>query len=100
MNGNAVGYFSCSRGVRQGNPLSPLLFCLAEEVLSRALELVRTSNNLQPMSYCRGTCLLTHILYADDVFICCVGSQKNVICLLWIFKDYSAASSQLVNFDK
>jgi len=96
VNGNAVGYFSCSRGVRQGNPLSPLLFCLAEEVLSRGLELERISNNLQPVSYCRGTCLPTHILYADDVFICCVGSRKNIKCLLRIFKDYSDTSDQLV----
>ena len=86
--------------MRQGDPLSPLLFCLAEEVLSRALELERISNNLQPISYCRGTCLPTHILYDDDVFICCVGSRKNIKCLLRIFKDYSDTSGQLVNFDK
>jgi len=100
VNGNALGYFSCSRGMRQGDPLSLLLFCLVEQVLSRALELERTSNNLQPMSYCRGTCLPTHILYANDMFICCFGSRKNVRCLLRIFKDYSDASGQLVNFDK
>ncbi|KAL6209299.1 hypothetical protein ACLB2K_020241 [Fragaria x ananassa] len=37
VNGRAVGYFSCGRDVRQGNPLSPLLFYLAEEVLSRGI---------------------------------------------------------------
>ena len=100
FNGNSVGYFPCQRGVRQGDPLSPLLFCLAEEVLSRALEMERIANCLQPMSYCRGMSLPTHILYADDVFICCVGSKKNICCLLRIFQDYSDALGQFVNFEK
>lgn len=30
VNAKVVGFFSCSRGVRQGNPLSPFVLCLAE----------------------------------------------------------------------
>ena len=60
----------------------------------------RISNSLQPMSYCRGMSLPTHILYADDVFICCVGSKKNICCLLRIFQAYSDASGQFFNFKK
>jgi hypothetical protein len=52
------------------------------------------------MSYCRGVSLPTHILYADDVFICCVGPQKNSRCLVKVFAALSEVSGQMVNFDK
>lgn len=92
VNGKAVGFFSCSGGVRQGHPLSPLLFCLAEEVLSRALSIASTFGRLTPMSYCRGVSLPTQILYADDVLIFCTGTKHNLRILLTIFNKYSAVS--------
>lgn len=33
VNWSPVGYFSCSRGVQQGDPLSAILFGLAEDFL-------------------------------------------------------------------
>jgi len=97
VNGKAVGFFSCSRGVRQGDPLSPLLFCLAEEVLSRAISASCARGKFIPMSYCRGTFLPTHVLYADDILIFCIGLKSNIRELLSIFKKYSEVSGQVIN---
>jgi len=100
VNGKAAGFFSCSRGVRLGDPLSPLLFCLAEEVMSRALSLARNTWKIMPMSYCRGVTLPTHIFHADDVMIFRIGLKSNIRCLLSFFKDYSEVSGQIINNNK
>lgn len=50
MNDSMVGYFSCSRGVRQGDLLYPILFGLAEDFMSWSLLKIVRNNVLSRMS--------------------------------------------------
>lgn len=100
VNGNAAGFFSCSRGVRQGDPLSPLLFCLAEEVLSRGITSLVSRGELNLMAGPRGTHVPSHVLYTDDVMIFCKGTQQNLHSLMDLFRRYGEVSGQVINPNK
>lgn len=100
INGKASGYFGCKRGVRQGDPISPMLFCLAEEVLSRAVSKLVNDGRLSLMTGPRGVSVLSHVMYADNVMIFCRGSKRNLKTLLSLFHKYGAISGQIINHAK
>ncbi|KAK9943242.1 hypothetical protein M0R45_008856 [Rubus argutus] len=100
VNAQSYGYFTCSRGVRQGDPLSPLLFCLAEEVLSRGLSLLVNNSKLKRIAALRTTSPPTHVLFADDVMVFIQGNARYLRVLMRFMEEYACNSSQEVNKDK
>jgi hypothetical protein len=67
INGNQEVYFKCKRGVRQGDPLSPLLFCLAEDVLRRGLSKLVSDGKLDLIRGTGSVNVPSHTLDADDI---------------------------------
>ncbi|KAI9199991.1 hypothetical protein LWI28_001193 [Acer negundo] len=100
FNGVPKGYFCCFRGVLQGDPLSPLLFGIAEDFLSRLLTRLVGFSQILPISSPRGFLAPTHLLYANDVLIFYRGTQKNLKHIMGAFRDYGDNSGQLVNWGK
>ena len=73
VNGSLAGFFGSSRGLRQGDPLSPLLFLLMIEILSKMLKKMEggfitgfkvSGNSFEEVS-------ISHLLYADDTMVMC-----------------------------
>ncbi|CAA0842636.1 Unknown protein [Striga hermonthica] len=64
-----------SRGLRQGDPISPYLFVIIMERLTRTINREVSTRNWDPIVLSRGGPTLSHLLFADDVLIM---AQANV----------------------
>ena len=73
VNGTPSIFFSASRGIRQGCPLSPLLFILVIEGLSLLIKDAR-SNGLIRGIRISPSLALTHLLFVDDVILMGLGT--------------------------
>ncbi|CAL0324296.1 unnamed protein product [Lupinus luteus] len=97
VNGQSIGYFHCKRGVRQGDPLSPILFCLAEDVFSRGLMKLHEQGKIHHISGPRNISTPTHVLYADDILIFCKGVKRDIRALNNLISSYANASGQHIS---
>jgi hypothetical protein len=100
INGKAQGYFNCTRGVRQGDPLSHLLFCLAEDVLSIGISKLVADGKLDLIKGTRNVMVPSHSFYADDLMIFCKGNLSGLRALKSLFDSYASESGQIVSSSK
>ncbi|RVW43975.1 putative mitochondrial protein [Vitis vinifera] len=103
VNGSPTGFFRSSRGLRQGDPLSPYLFVLGMEALS---SLINRAVRGGFLSDCRiggregvGT-QVTHLLFADDTLVFCDDSQEQLVFLSWLLMWFEAISGLRINLNK
>ena len=66
VNRNAKGWVKVSRGLRQGDPLSPFLFIIVAYVLSRMLLRAEERSMLEGFKVGRNRTRVSHLQFADD----------------------------------
>jgi hypothetical protein len=72
LNGKITSFFKSSRGIRQGCPLSPLLFLLVIEGLSIIIQEKVGDKKLEGVPVARGL-HITHLMFVDDVLLFEIG---------------------------
>ena len=77
VNGEAFGFIKPSRGIRQGDPLSPYLFLHCSEVFSTLIRNLVQTNRLHGVSISRGAPMITQLLLADDSLLFCKASIEE-----------------------
>ena len=84
VNGSPTGFFQSSRGLRQGDPLSPYLFVIGMEGLSCLLKQAVEGNFIYGYKLGDrdgGELVISHLLYADDTIIFCEANSEQLMYL-------------------
>ncbi|XP_039138867.1 uncharacterized protein LOC120276209 [Dioscorea cayenensis subsp. rotundata] len=99
INGTTQVYIRCRRGLRQGDPLSSLLFALVVDVLSAMFFHALRSKVLfgVPLNQFDSIC---HLQYADDLLIFSAGGQDDLRIIKLILYVFEGSSGLSINFSK
>ena len=103
VNGTSLRFFQSSKGLRQGDPLSPYLFVIVVEALSCLLKRVVNGGFLISCKV-RGRggegAQVSHSLFADDTLVFYEASQDQMTYLCWTLMWFEVISGLRINLDK
>jgi len=100
VNGDRLESFKPTRGIRQGDPISPYLFLLAAEGLSCLLNSRVQSSNLSGIMVAPSSPMVSHLLFADDSLLFFKANRESAELVRDALQSYCKASGQQVNLDK
>nr|XP_023923653.1 uncharacterized protein LOC112035046 [Quercus suber] len=100
INGKPFGCIAPSRGLRQGDPLSPYLFLLCAEGFTALLAKVEMEERIHGVSICKRAPRISHLLFANDSSLFCQATQREVTAVTDILHIYAQASGQCINMEK
>ena len=99
VNGELAGFFQSKRGLRQGCALSPYLFVICINVLSRMIDKAAERKQIGYHPRCQNI-LLTHLCLVDDLMVFTDGSKRSIEEILKIFDEFAAKSGLQISLEK
>ena len=100
LNGIPSNPFNVSRGLRQGDPLSPFLFIIAVEGLGRLIKSKLQEGQLKGLNLWGPDLTLSHQQFVDDILLFFQAMLREAKAILSVLKDFMATSGTLINNDK
>jgi len=101
VNDEVCGFFSPSRGIRQGDPSFPYLFIICMEVLTRALRKAMGNKKCGiEVKLSLRAFKIPCLLFADDSLLFCRTNLESCQQLSSIMNKFCQSSGQLINFYK
>jgi hypothetical protein len=100
FNGANLDSFAPSRGLRQGDPLSPFLFLFFADGLSALLRHGMMQRAITPVKVCARAPGVSHLLFADDTLLFFKATSQETTAVRHIIDAYGTTTGQLINNSK
>lgn len=95
-----AGNISPNSGLRQGDPISPLLIILCSEYLSKLFQKAEDNDIIHGIKITRNAPAVSHLMYADDLLVMCRADAKEAAKIKTYFQSYFEWSGQEANITK
>ncbi|CAL1355748.1 unnamed protein product [Linum trigynum] len=99
-NGDLSQTITPTRGVRQGDPLSPYLFVLCMERLSHRIDRAIQEKQWKPLRLSPGGPTLSHLFFADDLVLFAESDASQIRIIKQCLDEFCSSSGQRVNYHK
>ncbi|XP_058747133.1 uncharacterized protein LOC131620133 [Vicia villosa] len=87
------------KGLRQGDPISPLLFVVVMEYLHRKLKDLHSVPNFKAHNKCKKAGIV-EVSFADDLLLFSRGDKQSVQLMMQKYEEFSRATGLVVNLAK
>lgn len=100
VNGKMTKSIQPSRGLRQGDPLSPYIFVICTQGLSSLINGYKESGLIKGVQMASRGPTITHLFFADDSLLFFKADRDSCRYIKDCLDIYERASGQMINYDK
>ena len=100
FNENKLDSFQPSRGIRQGDPISPYLFLLCMKFLGSHITSMCEVRRWDKVRASRSGPSFSHVFFADDLMLFAKADRKNCEAIIEVLDNFCNLARQQVNLAK
>jgi hypothetical protein len=100
LNGEVLDKFTPSRGLRQGDPLSPYLFLFVADGLSKLLQKGTDEGQIRDLKVCKHSPSISHLLFANGNLLFFEANVDQANKVKVVLNKYEKATGQLLSLAK
>ena len=100
FNGEALDPIYPSRGIRQGDPISPYLFIICMDFLGQLIEEKCSVKLWNPIKTSQRGPSVSHLMFADDLVLFAKADNTNCCAIRDVIEEFCKMSGQTISEDK